>query len=175
MSSKSKMRIPGQPRVNWKTLVASSKDPHTFAGELQSALQELSNEGYNVVSQITRDGAVIVTGQRVVIEVVAFANPPIQPGPAPHRRIVQPQAAMPRGTPKEETMYHYFKNGEEVQENFPSMVEALRVVREHISGDGGAITPMSLLHVCAMHYDLTSFPALLRVHADALNADKPPG
>jgi hypothetical protein len=174
MSSKSKMRIPGQPRINWKTMVASSKDPHTFAGELQSALQELSNEGYNIVSQISRDGAVIVTGQRVITEGVAFANPPIQPGQAPARRIVQAPTAMPRGTPKEETMYHFFRNGEEIHETFPSMVEALRTVREHISGDG-AITPVSLLHVCAMHYDLKSFPALLRVHADALNADKPLG
>jgi hypothetical protein len=187
MSHKMRHVGPPTPSISWRTLVASSEDPIKFAAELQGALQELTDNGYNIVSQLQRAGSIIVTGQKVTMPVNPFYTEPQPPGPAPapqRARMVQP-APQPQkvlqGSTSNEVLYHYIEHGKDKQQAFPSMVEALRLVKEHLgysslNGDT-PVCPVRLVAVAMTQYDLTAIPALLKMYAAELGpaATKPLG
>jgi hypothetical protein len=162
-----------RPSIDWKTLAVTAQDPLEFAKGLQTALQELTDNGYNIVSQVARGEAVIITGQRVMVGAVqSFENSVAQGA----RRALPTRAPAPvHGVAREEVLYHFTDNKKEKQLAFPTMVEALRIVEKHLNDASGAFAPISLVVVTMTQYDLPSFVGLLRAHEVALREDKPLG
>jgi hypothetical protein len=182
-----KMRHGAQnPRISWKTLVARSEDPFEFARELQSCFQELTDGGFNIVSQLMRGGAMVITGQRVEMLNPFPLSEPQPPGPMPmppaaqqpqRARIVQPQPRPLQSASSTEVLYHWLEHGQGKQKSYPSMVDALRAVKGHIEVGDPPILPVSIVAVSMTKYDLVSIPALLKMYAEELKlpVDKPLG
>src|SRR5580692_7500716 len=104
MSSRPRMRTnPPRPKVQWKTVAVTGDDPHAFALALEAALQEMTDNQFQVVSQTVRGAAVVITGQRVELPTGMPVHPTIQQQTqqqqgqvrAVGRRIVVEQAPRP--------------------------------------------------------------------------------
>jgi hypothetical protein len=170
---------PFQPKVHWKTVAVTGDDPHSFAHALEAALQEMTDNQFQVVSQTVRGAAIIITGQRVDTplgmqeQVAAQTQPPLSRIPA--RRAVVEQ--VPKGVMHEEVLYHCIEQGEQVQKVFPSLVDALRLVSDHlrVSPPSGVdpIIPVGLTILNTTTFDITAFPYLLRGFADKLRTPTP--
>jgi hypothetical protein len=177
-NERTRMRIgpPGQ-KIVWKTLAVTSKDPVQFAHDLESALQELTDSGFNIISQMARDGSLVITANQMINERETLAPPPdTQPSASLRRRIVEMPAARSQGNTTDEVLYHYIEHGKQEQKAFPSIVEALRLVKEHLAlsaGNGTTLTPICLIAVTQTYFDITSLPTLLRTFAEDLSAEKP--
>lgn len=160
-----------EPKLTWRTIAVTAKDPLEFARELETALQELTDGGFNIVSQMGRDGAVVITAQKIGQEPPVDVPPETQPAPVAYRRrIVDAPAARSQGNTTDEVLYHYFEHGVQQQQRFPGLVEALRVVKQHLQED---IIPASLSTVTITHFEQRAFPALLKAFEDDLTADPP--
>ena len=172
------MRItPPQPKVAWKTLAVTSKDPLVFAQELEGALQEMTDGGFNIISQMARDGAVIITGQRVDLiaspdMLALFSASQVPQAPGLRRRIVEVPSARSTGTTSDEVLYHYLAFGKQNQQQFATLVDALRVVQKHVEGPDD-IVPISLITVTMTRFEPAALPALFKTFAEDLRADKP--
>jgi hypothetical protein len=170
------MRInPREPKAVWRTIAVTNKDPLVFAKELESALQELTDAGFNIVSQMTRDSALVITGQKVEMpaEPQAYGTAPTQPPPGLRRRIVD-TGRREHGATTDEVLYHYMEGGEQKQEKFADLVDALRVLKMHLTGTADVV-PISLMTVTMTRFEPEALPLLLKTFADDLNTDTPPG
>ena len=180
MSQRQRMKIsPQQPKVTWKTVAVTGDDPHAFAKGLESALQEMTDNGYHITSQVMRDGATIITGQRVENAIPSDdqdrqMESPTQPPPPPRRRVV---SKAPTTKTTDEVLYHYIEHGKQTQKSFPSMVDALRVVKEHLGRSTlrgeDPVAPICLIATSMTYFDVTSIPYLLKTFAEDLAAPKP--
>lgn len=170
--------VPPRPKVQWKTVAVTGDDPLAFAHSLETALQEMTDNQFQVVSQTVRGPAVIITGQRVELPAGMQEQLVAQPQPqlAVRRRTVVEQTP-PRGATHEEVLYHYIEHGKQVQKAFSSMVDALRLVNEHlrVSPPMGhdPVTPVGLTVMNTTTFDLTAFPSLLRAFAEELRTPIP--
>ncbi len=170
---------PVQPKVTWKTVAVVSSDPHAFAQALQSALQELTDLGFGVVSQALRaDGSVVLTGQKTegFAEGPFFPVPqPVPQGPPPvmsarSRRIPDP-APRELGLRTHEVLYHYREGGVQKQKTFVCLVDALRTARDDLKSD--AVLPLTIVMVAMTRFEPRSWPLLFKSLKDELDADKP--
>lgn len=184
MSQRQRMKIsPPQPKVAWKTVAVTGDDAHVFARNLESALQELTDNGYHITSQVMRDGATIITGQRMENTLPSDEqdrrmDAPTQPPPAPRRRrVLEKTAAPPTPGTVDEVLYHYIEHGKQLQKSFPSMVDALRLVKEHLGRSSlrgeDTVTPICLIATSMTYFDVTAIPYLLKTFAEDLAAPKP--
>jgi hypothetical protein len=165
------MRIsPPSPRVKWKVVAIDDRDAQEFAKKLETVLQQLVDSGFNIVSQMARGEALVITATRMEED----------PAPANRRRPVtmsKPMSPVGQGTTTEEVVYNYMRlsPGPRLQcsERFPSLLEALRCVRKHgrayVDGD---VLPVSIVTVAATVFEPLTFPSLMRLFSTDL--DTPP-
>ena len=156
------------PKIDWKTKAVTAKDPQEFSLELQRALQELTDGDYKIVNQLIRGDALVITGQKVDMSVLhsprrldAVTVPP----PGGQRRIVA--SAAPSEKVTEEVLYHYREFGVQKQRSFATLVEALRLVKEHIFAPGD-IVPISITCITLATFEPSSWPGLFKAFEDAL-------
>ncbi len=154
-------------------------DPLQFAKSFESSLQELTDGGYDIVNQIGRGNAVIITGRKVEMSDGFFQKAPPPPPPHERRRMV-PQSTRPTGSTTEEVLYHYIADGKTQQKAFPSLVEALRAVKAHMDAPMVAgvspVCPVSIVTVSMTKFELPMFSTLLKAFSDDLHdEDKPLG
>lgn len=176
------MRIaPPQPKVTWKTLAVTSKDALAFARELERSLQEITDEGFQLVSQQVRGDSVILTGQKVDMscDVVSAAMrglseqhdhhpPPVRSPVTGRRRIIDTPS---EGVTRKEVLYYYFEDKQQKHAVYPDLLAALRVVKGHL--DDTRILPISLVVTSATRFELKELPALLRTFKADLALPKP--
>jgi hypothetical protein len=170
---------PSQPKVDWHTISVSNPDPTAFAAELKAALQEMTDAGYNITSQLVRGQALVIVGQRIVMpsntpELFRSTShgqqpalPPPPPLPAHRRRIVEPTNSV--GT--KEVLYHFLENGKSEQRVFPDILSALRLIQEQLGATDHVpdIVPISLVVASMTHFEPKNFPALLKTYRAELN------
>ena len=157
-----RMRIGPPPKPQWKTVAIATPDPIAFARELQTSLQELTDQGYVINSQMARGDALIITASRL---------PPTEPPPALRRRVVDLPSARSSGVPFEEVLYHYLEAGEQKQRNYPSLVDALRALKEDLGREG--VSAVNNATVSLTSFEPESLSYLLRMFAEDLQP--PPG
>ena len=176
MSIRQRMRINSPSmKVTWKTWAVVGADPVVFAEKLAAALQELTDEGYHLVSQMPRDGAIIITGQKTEgpfseTEAHHLGLAPTIPPPrafSNRRRLVVPElpeeSEITLRASSTEVLYHYLENGEQHQERFDEMEDVVPVLRKHLTGEKD-ILPISCVTVLRFEPDV--FPALLAAFPD---------
>lgn len=169
---KQRMRIaPGAPPAEWKTLVVDADDPVVFAQQLQTSLQELTNENFTIVNQMQRGCAHIIVANRI-----QPAPAPRAPAAAARRCLVEATTAPPRGDTSEEVLYHYYDGKEQKQAAFPTLLDAVRAMKDHYTaacrGTGDAV-PISIVTVSTTRFEFEGFSALLKMFAEELKS--PPG
>jgi hypothetical protein len=168
---------PTRPKIVWKTVAVTGDDPVRFAQALEASLQEMTDGDYNIVNQVVRGSAIIITGHRVEA-VDGVASPPRAHAPNERRRIVAaPQAS---GATTEEILYHYIEEGKQKQKAFPALVDALRAVKAHMDAppvpDVAPVCPVSIVTVSMTKFELPMFSTLLKAFSEDLrDEDKPLG
>ena len=61
MAQRQNMRVHVKPpKIEWRTIAITDIDPAHFAQSLQTALQELSDTGFNILAQLTRGSAHVI-------------------------------------------------------------------------------------------------------------------
>ena len=173
------MRIaPTQPKVTWKVAAVVAKEPLAFAEDLQRALQEMTDDGFQIVSQALRDnGSVILTGQKVelpdaVQDFLSFTLPQVASATEARsrsRRIVEPRPAQ-EGVAGKEVLYNFLEDGRLVQRSFHQLVDALRVVKEHLDRADDYFVPISVMVVSTTRFDPKALPSLMRTFAYELKS-----
>lgn len=167
-------RPPKLPHVEWKTRAVTGVDAAAFAKDLALALQEMTDSGFTIVSQVMRGDAIIITGQRVESMQEPQAMFSVSPATSTRRRIVDYPTGEAAGVSKE-VLYHYIENGQPQQRSFHDVVDALRLVQAHLaapsvpySSTAAGVIPVRITAVELRVFELRSFPALLKAFADEL-------
>lgn len=161
-------------RIEWRAIAVTAADPTEFASTLQHALQGLSDAGFSLAGQYQRGTGHILLGQRVVQE--QEAPGPTIPPPPPLARptgslaTLRAQAAL--GQNETSFFYHFISPDGPQHVRFTSMVEALRLVREHVDGDGGFV-PGYLVAMAVTTFEAPALSGLLKAYAEEL-AGQPP-
>ena len=167
---KQRMRVPAaSAKLEWKVVVVDDPDPLVFAKSLQAALQEVTDGNYTINSQMLRGAAHVIVASRVHAEVPPA--PETQPEASFRRRVIELPSARQQGATTEEVLYHYTQDGRQHQKSFPSLVDALRVVQQHLQR--GDVLPVNITTLCTTRFELESFPMLLKMFAEDLQC--PPG
>lgn len=167
------------PRVEWRAIAINDPEPMDYACNLQAALQMLADGGWSILSMYTRGPAQIILAQR------ALAEPPHPPGPIPGPTMPPPPplpgagatrmrapAPVPQSSVEEQFVYHYLSPQGPQDKRFTSMVEALRVVREHIDGDGSCV-PGYLVVMSVTTLEAPALLGLLKSYANDIAAQPP--
>lgn len=149
-------------RARWKVQAISGKDPHQFAASLEAALQELADGGWQLLGQMSRGDAHIITACR---------PEPVPEGPPvearhPLRRAVSYQ---PKGDQYQEVLYSYTPapGAAIVTQKCSTMVEALTLLKTHLEG-GDWPLPIKIVACSMSIYEAKTIPALLKLHAKEL-------
>jgi hypothetical protein len=162
MSPKTHMHSNSGPKVEWKTVAASNPDPSLFAEEVERALHSLTDNGFNVVSQLPRNGALIITGQRIVM--AEGQTPAPTPDHSSTRRRILDAPVRAQCAEAYEVLYHYLEHGEQKQKRYATMVEALRVVMEHLKSQSD-IVPINVIAFTTTVFEQEELPSLLKTFA----------
>lgn len=162
---KQRMRIGPMPKLEWKTIAITAEDPIIFARELQTALQELTDSGFNITGQLQRGTALVISASRL-------HAPEAQAAPL-RRRIVDLPSARQVGAPAEEVLYHFTEYGAPQQKAFPTLIDALRLLAEHLKKPQEHILPVNITTLSMTRFEPESFAYLLRMFAEDLQP--PPG
>lgn len=160
---KQRMRIAPAPKLEWKVVAISNPDPIIFARELQTSLQELTDNGFAINGQLQRGEALVISASRM--QQVDAAAMPLR------RRIVDLPNAKQAGAPFEEVLYHYNERGMQKQRRFTALVDALRVLKEDLAREG--VLPLNITTVSMTRFDADAFSFLLKMFAEDLPT--PPG
>jgi hypothetical protein len=180
-----RMRIgPVPPKLEWRTIAVTAKDALAFARDLQTALQELTDGGFTITSQMQRHEGLVIVASRVreaatesrtdvrahgnrseAEAIVARATSTFR------RRVVEMPAARTHGATTEEVLYHYIEKGDQKQKAFPSLVDALRALKEHLHQDD--VVPVNITTTSMTRFEPDSFVLLLKLFAEDLPC--PPG
>jgi hypothetical protein len=171
--NKQRMRIPSaSARLEWRTIAVTAKDPLAFAKDLQSALQELTDGGFIITGQMQLTDALIITASRVLAPTPEAHSELPQRTPL-RRRVVEFHTARAQGAGTEEVLYHYVDHvdGQQKQKPFPTLVDALRQVKEHLRTD--TVLPVNITTVSMTRFEPPAFPMLLKMFAEDLQC--PPG
>jgi hypothetical protein len=149
----------------------TSLDPVEYAKQMQEALNTLSAEGFNILAQYGRGMGQIIMANRQVMD------PPHPPGPIPGPTMPPPPAPQRRappapGTSEERFVYHYLSPMGPQDQSFTSMVEALRVVRAHVDGDG-TLVPAYLVAMSFTTFETPALGQLLKAYANDIAAQPP--
>jgi hypothetical protein len=163
------------PRVEWRTVCIDDVDPQKFANNMQTALQMLSDAGFNILAQYARGAAQIILAQRVVQEQVHPPGPipgPTMPAPPPLPHATRRAATPPTSIAEERFVYHFLSPQGPQDVNFTSMVEALRLAREHVDGDGSCV-PGYLVAMSVTTFEAPAIGNLLRAYAQEIAANTP--
>lgn len=146
--------------MDWKTIAIDTPDPVAFAKELQSTLQELTDDGFQLTSQMHRGEALIITANRVHNIGDTLPAPPVR------RRVVLPSTPSAQGLPSDEVLYHYLEKGLQKQLICGSMVDALRAVKEHLKNDD--VLPLNITSVTMTRFEPDVFPTLFKMFVEEL-------
>jgi hypothetical protein len=169
------MRAPTRPpRVEWRMVAITAIEPVEYAKQMQEALNALSAEGFNVLAQYGRGVGQIIMASRQV------ADPPHPPGPIPGPTMPPPPPQQPMarlrvqstGLLEERFVYHFISPEGPQEQVFTSMVEALRVVRAHVDGDG-TLVPAYLVTMSFCTYEPPQLGQLLKAYANDIAAQPP--
>lgn len=164
--NKTRMRIaPASAKLEWRTIAVTAKDPLAFAKDLQSALQELTDDGFTIASQMPRGEGLIITGSR--LEAPVPSEPSELPKHTTRRRVIELPSARLQSTTSEEVLYHFIENGQQRQLPFPTLVAALRTVQLHLSG-ASDVLPVGITTVALTRFEPTAFPMLLKMFAEEM-------
>lgn len=168
---KQRMRVPAaSAKLQWKTMVVDDPDPLVFAQRLQAALQEVSDGNYTINSQMVRGSAHVIVASRVEMEPHLPAE--TQPPEPFRRRVVEAPTARQQGATSEEVLYHFIQNGRQEQRAFPGLVDALRLVHQHLQ-QRDDVLPVNITTLTMTRFDPEAFPMLLKMFAEDLQC--PPG
>jgi hypothetical protein len=153
---------PKPPQIEWRSVAITDTDPLSFALTLQTKLQQLTDEGFNVLFQIQRGTGLVITANRTTQEPPRPASvAPTLPAPPPPNRRFGP----PSGKADEQFVYHYISPEGPRDRSFTSIVEALRMVRSHVDGDDGFV-PGYLVAMHVVTFEAPQLTALLKAYAD---------
>lgn len=175
MAQRQNMRVHVKPpKIEWRTIAITDIDPAHFAQSLQTALQELSDTGFNILAQLTRGSAHVILASRVVLEPSAesmMETVPPPPSLAPPRRLsARRPVREPLTSPDvEQFVYHYLSPSGPQSVQCASMAEALRLVKSHILGERDFV-PGYLVCMVTTTFEPPSFPMLLQTYADEIAA-----
>ena len=156
---------PNSPRAKWRVVIIAEKSVDRFAYKLETALQQLSDDGWQMMSREYRGTDLIITACRIEAE-------PVQVGPRlpqpPPRRVIPHDI---KNEPYNEVLYSYSPGPghEVVTKKFDSMLAALRLLKEHLEGDWPL--PIKLVRCALTIYDVKAIPGLLRLYAKELQHD----
>lgn len=164
-------RGPRPPRIEWRTLVVADVEPLQFAQNLQMGLQMLTDGGFNVISMHMRGVAQIVLAQRAVQEQPQPAPGPTMPAP-PQPTPLSRLRAQSVGANEERFTYHFLSPEGPQEQTFTSMVEALRLVRAHVDGDGSFV-PGYLVSMSVTTFEPPALLGLLKAYADDIAVTPP--
>ncbi len=159
-------------KVEWKSLAVANEDPHEFAAAFAAALQEMANEGYNVINQITRNSAIIITGQRV-----DSTETPLLPASDSSRTyVVEMTKPSNDGTIRNprtrEVTYYFMQGGQQMQRTFPALEDAVQLLREHL-GQTEDVVPIAMADISVRRYEAEDFSTLLRSFPEESRKTKP--
>lgn len=161
-------------RFEWKVIAVISQDPMAFAQELEGALQELSSEGYDLVSQLPRGSALVITGRRLSLpSPVRTTMPPPPPPlqvPGSRLRMTEMPLARKQGVTTDDVFYYYLEDGEQKSRHFETFVAALRVVRKHLTLEG--IVPISLVAATTTRFEVPALPMLFKAFEEDLSQEE---
>lgn len=154
-------------RARWRVVAVADKDPHRFASHLESALQELSDNGWQLMTQVYRGEALILTTCRVesVLPSPELAPQGTRLPPPPLRRPVPPTM---KGDAYHEVLYSYCPapGATVVTEKFDSLLGALTLLQEHMQNEWPL--PIKIVKCELTIYEAKTIPALLRLYAKEL-------
>ncbi len=186
MSHRQNMRVQVKPpKLDWRTIAIADTDPVAFARSLQTALQELTDNQYNIVTQLTRGTAHIILANRVMLDTAVEGSmlptipPPLQSRATPRaaRAVLAKTSVGPAVVRSmadcEIYYYHYLSPDGPQDRSFDSMVGALRLVREHVLGNGDFV-PGYLVCMVTTTFESPAFSALLRTYAEEIDASPIP-
>jgi hypothetical protein len=175
MSHRSNTRNGLRPlRIEWRTVAVSATDTVEYAAQLQSSLQELSDAGFNILSQQQRGTALIILAQRVVVDQshqpgpISGPEPPLPPPPPLSKLRMQANL----NAHADQFVYHFISPDGPQARRFTTMVDALRMVREHVDGDGRFV-PGCLLTMTVSTYEGHALGGLLKAYASDIAAQPP--
>src|ERR1700722_21289 len=161
--------------LEWRVLAIADKDPLAFAKNLQQTLQELTDQQYNVTSQIRLGDSLIIIANKLN-QISSMATSTTLPPPAQEsiirRRIVEQPRAVRHGSTTDEVIYHYkefstlFPQGIQQQKTFSNLVDALRLVREHLKTEG--FLPINIVTATLTYFDFEAFKGLFDTFAEDL-------
>lgn len=164
------------PKLEWRTIAVTDADPVDFARSLQAALQILSDGHFNVVMQLTRGAAHVILANRVVAEEFSTEGlptvpppPGLRPPPRKHQPFARPLRPSEEHSYTEQYVYHYLSPDGPQAQHCGSMAEALRLSKEHITGDGSFV-PGYIVCMVATTFEAPSFPYLIRSFAEEIDA-----
>jgi hypothetical protein len=170
-------RMRNATKIEWSVIAVADPSPQTFAAKLQGVLQQLTDDGYSIVSQMGRGEALIVTAQRPHQNQRALVPSPrsvVRTSDTTRHRVVEmPQLV---GEVVEEVLYYYVENKEQKHLAFKTLLEALRVVEPHLA-QGADVLPIKLVSSTLTYFGPPSFVPLLRLFAEELrltSTDKQP-
>jgi hypothetical protein len=178
MGQRPNMRTGAKPRLEWRTIAITSPDPVEYARSMQMTLQELSDNGFNVLSMTQRGAAQIILANRQLgpephppgpIPGPTLPPPPPAPTPQLARR---PTSDLVHQNSEEQFVYHYLSPAGPKDQRFTSLVEALRIIRSHVDGDGTHV-PGYLVAMSVTTFETPALGALLRAYAEII-ASQPP-
>jgi len=166
VSKEKRLRMPPAQKVEWRVVAVTDEDPSIFALDLEESLQELTDDGFTIVSQMQRDGALIITAQKAQLD-----TPPGQLNLPPGLRSIISEPPRSGGKLTREVLYHSCgPEGPLPQRRFETMAEALRVVQQDIRED---VVPVSLVAVEMVRFEQDALPSLFKSFAAEMKAEKP--
>ena len=153
-----KPAAPGM-RAQWRVVSIADKDPNSFAGHLEATLQDLSDTGWQLMSQTYRGEALILTACRM-----AAVEPPVVQPPTQRRTVTHET----KGDAYNEVLYSYVPGPgvPAVTEKFESLMGALILLEEHMQRDWPL--PIKIVKCALTIYEAKAIPALLRLYAKDL-------
>jgi hypothetical protein len=158
---------PSGMRARYRVIAVAEKDPVRFAIHLEEVLQELSNNGWQLMTQVYRGEALILTACRME-PVLESPGPAPQgtrlPPPPPRRAVVHTT----KGDAYNEVLYSYTPGPGQlpVTERFDSILGALLRLQEHMQGEWPL--PIKIVKCELTIYEAKTIPALLRLYAKDL-------
>jgi hypothetical protein len=150
--------------ARWRVIAVAEKDPTRFASHLEEVLQELSDNGWQLMNQVYRGEALIITVCRVEPMGAATA-PEVRLPPPPPRRTVSHEM---KGDSYQEVLYSFCPGPglEVVTQKFDSILGALILLQRHMQGEWPM--PIKIVKCALTIYEAKTIPALLRLYAKDL-------
>ncbi len=139
-----------QNRPMWAVRYAKGDTPAVFAASLEEILQQMTDEGYAIVSQMFLREVCIVTGRKIGLPL-----------------------CLPKKNANGESrvVYNFKRDDVYCSKTFTSMQEALREVKKTLQEED--VLPIRLIHMDVTSYEPYQFVGLLRSYGQELEEKEP--